>query len=142
MKKKALLLSLSLLKASLSAEFEIRDASHSPVEGFSESTYEPGTEKRKVYIDSEVLVSSKDVEDAFNQKAGDAYSVFLTFTDEGSKKLKELTEKRINKELAFVIDGEILSVFTVMAPISKNAQLTTFSKDEAEELTKKILNHN
>jgi len=142
MKNIALLLSLSLLSCSLSAELEIRDASHSPINGYTEATYDAGKEKRKVYLDSAVLLSSKDLADAFAQETGATYSVSLTFTDESSIQLRKLTEKRINKEIAFIIDGEVLSVVTIMAPIGKNAQLTSFSKSEAEKLAKKILNHN
>ncbi|WP_162029745.1 MULTISPECIES: SecDF P1 head subdomain-containing protein [unclassified Lentimonas] len=143
MKNKLLLLLLPLLPASLSAELEIRDASYSPVQGYIESIDTSGKEERKVYLDSAVLLSSKEVESAFVSKNGDTYAISVTFSDEGSKKLKKITEQRFGKKLAFIIDGEVLSVPTVMGILSKKAMITgSYSEAEAEGLAKKILSHN
>lgn len=143
MKKKLLLLLLPLLPASLSAELEIRDASYSPVQGYIESIDTSGKEEKKVYLDSVVLLSSKEVESALTSKYGDTYAISVTFTDEGSKKLKKITEQRSGKQLAFIIDGEVLSVPTIMGILSKNAMITgSYSEAEAEGLAKKILSHN
>ena len=143
MKMKLFLPIVALLVSSLQAEFEIRDASHHPVEGFTESSYTSDGIKRKVYLDSDMLVSSKDVKDAFlSSRLGDTYSVHIEFTNEGSEKLKQITEKRIGKEVAIIIDGEVLSAPTIMAALSRKAQITGLSKSKAGDLVEKILNHN
>ena len=142
MKIKLLLILLTISSTALWADFEIRDASHSPVEGYTTSSYTAGGKERKVYLGPDILVSSKDIEDAFTSKLADTYSVHIEFTDEGAQKLKKITEKRIRKEVAIIIDAEVLSAPTIMATLSKSVQITGLSKSKAEDLTKKILNHN
>jgi preprotein translocase subunit SecD len=143
MKNKILLLLLPMLSTSLAAELEIRDASDRLIQGYTESVYESGKKQRTVYLDSVVLISSKDVEDTSVTKTGDTHEVSVVFTDEGSKKLKEITEQRIRKQLAIIVNGEVLSAPTIMAALSKNVTITgSYTKAEAEDLAKKILNHN
>ena len=142
MKMKALILSLSFLSFGLSAKLEIRNASHSPIEGYTESSYTSRDKERRIYLDSEIIVSSADVADAFSSKSGDTYSVYVEFTDEGAEKLKRITEKRIRKPLAMIVDGKVLSAPTVMEALSKNVQTTGFTESEAKKLAESILNHN
>ena len=53
--------------------------------------------------------------------------------------MKKITESRLRKQLAFIVDGEVLSVPTVQAALSKSVMVTGFSKNEAEALAQKII---
>ncbi|MEM1223818.1 MAG: hypothetical protein AAGH40_13790 [Verrucomicrobiota bacterium] len=88
---------LLLLHSSLGAELEIRDASHSPVEGYRESSYTAGKEERKVYLAPEILVTSHDVKDAFTSTSGGIFTVQIEFTNEGARKLEKITKERIRE---------------------------------------------
>ena len=63
----------------------------------------------------------------------------MTLTDSGAEKMNEITKKRTNQPLAFLIDGEIVSLPTVTMPLSKSMTITGFSKAKAEELEGKII---
>lgn len=129
-------------------ELEIRDVSFDPKPNFTEVEYDNGIEKKKVYLGDIAFITSDDVEDAFTQIAGTStfqgevthtWGIFVTLTDSGAEKMKGITEKRINKPLAFLIDGEIVSLPTVTMPLSKSMTITGFSKAKAEELEGKII---
>lgn len=140
MKKKIILVTLSLLLNCLWAELEIRDASYIPMEGYNESSYEIGKEERTIYVGSEVLLSSRDVADAQVSEFDNRHVVNVVFTSEGSKKLRKITEKRIRKPLAFIVDGRLVSAPTIMNPLSRNAMISgSFSEAEAKDLAQQIL---
>jgi preprotein translocase subunit SecD len=148
--KSSLILSLITLN-SVFGQFEIRDATYEPTPTYIESYYHFEGEKKKVFIDHSALITSLDVKEAFagisgtstyEGKTEDTYGLIIVFTESGAEKMKKLTEKRIGKSLAVMLDGKVLSVPKLMMPLSKQATITGFSKKEAEELAKKIMSHN
>jgi hypothetical protein len=129
-------------------ELEIRDVAFEPKPKFTEVEYDNGIEKKKVYLGDVAFITSDDVEDAFTQIAGTStfqgevtqiWGIFVKLTDSGAEKMKNITEKRINQRMAFLIDGEIVSLPTVTMPLSKSLTITGFSKDKAEDLEGKII---
>lgn len=149
MKKKLSLFCISLLPAASGfAQLEIKDATHEPTPQFEIKEYESGGTKQKVYVDHVALITSDDVEDAFAARAGTStfegkteytYGISITLTDEGAAKMKRVTESRLRRQLAFIVDGKVLSVPTVQSELSKNVMVTGFSKKEAEALAAKII---
>ena len=68
--------------------------------------------------------------------------VEITFTDEGSRRLTEMTRQNIGKRLAIIIDGIVISAPKIEAEISEGKALISarFSKAEANAIADKI-NH-
>ena len=152
MKKKLTSLFISLIVySSAFGQFEMRDASHEPIPSFIESHYDVEGKKTKVYIGQVALITSEDIKEAFAITSGSTtlegktepiYGVSIVLTRSGAEKMKRITEKRIRQPLAFMIDGKVLSVPTVMSALSTRAMITGFTEQGAEELAKKIMDHN
>lgn len=98
-----------------------------------------GDEKpRDKYLLAEAKLGSRDVEsaEASPSKTGGGYLVTITFTKAGAKKWKDLTEATIDKNVAIVTDGEVISAPTILGAIPNGvAEITgTFTLAEAEKL--------
>jgi len=115
------------------AKVEIRLAESEPKKGLTEATI-PGTE-RKIYIHREAIVTNKDISAAEaidNGRIG--YSIVLTFTEEGGKKMEAATKSHVHKPLALLVDGKLVHASTLTTSISKKAQVSGFTKKEAERI--------
>ena len=142
MKNKIILLTLPLLLNCLCAQLEIRDASYNQIEGYTESSYDIGKEKRIIYLGSEILLSSDDVESAEVSAFDGTHVINVVFTNHGAQKLRKITEERIRKPLGIIVNGELLSAPTIQNPLSKNVMIRgSYSKDEAEVIARGILDH-
>ena len=131
-------------------EIEFRDASFKPVAGYSEISYEIGSEERKLYVSAEILLDSSAVEDAFVARSGTStddlgnteiiYGVGVVLTDKGATEMKRVTKDRISAPIAIIVNGEVLSVPLVRAEIGKRLTITgAGSKLAAEEMKQKIM---
>jgi len=68
-----------------------------------------------------------------------SYSLEITFTEEGGKKMAKLTEENNGKLLAILIDGKVVSSAKIQSVISEKALITgNFTKEQAEQLAKAI----
>lgn len=67
-------------------------------------------------------------------------TIALQFNDEGAKILADLTKNNINKALAIVLDGQLLSAPIIRDPIANGqAEITgQFSIEEAQALTRNL----
>lgn len=150
MKKNLIKLTALLILSPLTlVGVEFRDASFEPVEGYSEMIYEVGGEEKRVFVASETLLDSSAIEKAYVAPSGTShylgktetiYGVTIIFTDEGSEKMQRITESRISKPLAILVDGEVLSVPVVRAKITQTAGIGSFgSEAEADMMLLRII---
>jgi hypothetical protein len=116
----------------------IRLAEAEPGDGLVEAMI-AGTDE-KVYLHKSVVVAATDIADArLTLDANGNPAIGIAFTEEGSKKLADVSEKHIGKRLAILVDGDVISAPTVRAKISKNAQITgNFTKSEAVRMVKAL----
>jgi preprotein translocase subunit SecD len=115
----AIILFGSVLQAQ--AQFSIRAASEEPVQGWQRVEFE----NRAVWISPTVSLSAADIQTAAqskDQKGGTAVSVF--FTDSGEKKMRDLSKAQMNKLIAVMLDGTVLSAPRVRAEIGKEGLIT------------------
>jgi preprotein translocase subunit SecD len=75
----------------------------------------------------------------YNGKITKRHGVHVILTESGGKKLKKLTETRLRKPLAILIDGKLVSAPVVQAVSSKSFSVTPSEKKEAEALVKEII---
>jgi hypothetical protein len=66
--------------------------------------------------------------------------ISINFTDDGTKRLAEVTGKHVGERLAIVIDGKLYSAPRINTPITGGkAEITgNFTKEEARDLATKI----
>jgi hypothetical protein len=71
---------------------------------------------------------------------GDYSSVELIFTAESAEKIKRFSSRHINRKIAIVVGGEVVSTPLMIQPIEDIAMITgSFSPVEAQEIVKKIM---
>ena len=88
-------------------------------------------------INGKVVMTGKDLKDARAQVSqGNQAVVGLEFSDEGGKKFADLTARNVGKQIAIVLDGEVLTAPVVQEAITGGrAQISgSRSVEEAEHL--------
>ena len=110
---------------------EFRIAEDEPAPGLLEMTIFPTGES--FYLHDEVLMNQADVDSAFAVMPDGRPAVELLLTSEGAKKLEELTERNMGKRCGIVLNGQLLSVPRIMAPIHGGRAILTgdFTEEEA-----------
>ena len=119
-------------------KLEIRRAETKAAEGLTEARV-PGS-KEKIYLHKEVEASNADiakatveVDKSFNPAVG------LEFTKAGAKKMAALSADHMNKPLAILIDGKVVTAPVIRAKLADKVQITgNFSKAEVEALAKAL----
>ena len=77
-----------------------------------------------------------DARPAIGGRSGGEPIVSFSFNDEGADKFYELTSKNINRRLAIVLDGEVISAPKIESAIRHTGSITgEFSGDEAKQLS-------
>ena len=67
------------------------------------------------------------------------WTVSVTFTEAGSQRLFEVTRDNIDRRLAMVVDGLIVTAPTIRDPIRGSAEISgAFDRERAEQLVKAI----
>ena len=67
------------------------------------------------------------------------WTVSVTFTEAGSQRLFEVTRDNVDRRLAMVVDGQIVTAPTIRSPIRGGAEINgAFDRERAEELAKAI----
>lgn len=104
-----------------------------------ELKYIKGEENRPILIEKATALSGETVADArvdFDQRSFGQPRISLSLNPEGTKKFATITQENINKQLAIVLDGEVLSAPNIREPIlSGNAEITgMFTFEEANLL--------
>lgn len=76
-----------------------------------------------------------DARPALGGRTGGEPIVLFSFNDEGAEKFYELTSKNINRQLAIILDGEVISAPRVESAIRTSGSITgNFSGNEAKKL--------
>jgi|KBSMisStandDraft_5_1062788.scaffolds.fasta_scaffold05941_5 preprotein translocase subunit SecD len=103
------------------AQFSIRAASDQAVAGWNRVDYNGKT----VWVSPTVSLASGDVLRAEPTRGPDGrMAVGLVFTDEGARKMQDLSVAQLNKLIAFVLDDSVVFAPLVRAQIGKEAQIT------------------
>jgi preprotein translocase subunit SecD len=118
---------------------EIRRAETTPAEGLTPATV-LGRDKT-IYLHPKAEVTGSDIAVARITSNNPPVSpvIEFIFTKEGAKKMETLTEKHLNKPIAILMDGRVLSAPVIREKISGRAQITgSYSREDAERLVKSI----
>jgi preprotein translocase subunit SecD len=121
------------------AKFEIRKVELKPAEGLTPFT-KPGY-KETFYLHPMSEMTGADVAEAKIRRDLAKFGIVIefTFTDAGTKKMESLTEKHVDKPIAFVLDGKVLSAPYVRQKISAKAAITgDYTEEEAERIVKSL----
>lgn len=131
---------------------EFRRAENQPGEGLVEAAV-PGT-PQKIYLHASADVTNADIAEA--RAALDSQqkpAVEITFTEEGAKKMAQLTAEHRNRPLAILVDGkvigppplaiqvdgQVLGAPVVRDKISQKAQITgNFTQEEVDRIARGI----
>ncbi len=120
-------------------KFEFHRAETKPAEGLTESTV-AGTNE-KVYVYKFADITNQDIAEARIVKDDGPVSpaIKIIFTKEGAKKMAKLSEQHINKPLAIVVDGKVISAPIVKVRFSDQVLITgNFTKEQVDELVNGI----
>jgi preprotein translocase subunit SecD len=118
---------------------EIRAAESAPAPGLTEATIE-GTNKR-IYLHAELVLVNRDIAGAVAKETiGQSPAVEIRLTNEGQKKITQLTEKHCNKPLAVLVNGKVVSAPIIRDKIEGRDMVLTgqFSLAEAERIAKAL----
>jgi preprotein translocase subunit SecD len=115
---------------------EFRRAETKPADGLTEAT-EAGT-GMKVYLHKSADLTNEDVAQArVTEAALGRPAIEFVLTAEGAKKMARLTEQHLDKPVALVVEGKVLSAPTIRDKLSTKATITgRFTKEEAEKIVK------
>jgi hypothetical protein len=121
----------------LGVTLEFRLAEAEPVQGLTEAAV-PGTADT-VYLHKERGITNKDIAGA--HAVVDQWmkpAVFIRLTEDGRKKMAELTENK-GKRLAILVDGKVISAPLLLSKISSGeGQFGVATQAEAERIAKGI----
>jgi len=91
-----------------------------------------------LHVMKKVLIDQTDVKSAEVIKSYPS-QISIKFTDEGKKRLAEVTRENIGKRLAAIIGGQIYSAPKIMSEISSGEAIIVVSSErEAKELVAQI----
>jgi preprotein translocase subunit SecD len=105
----------------LQAQFAINAAAENPIPGWQKMDIEG----RSVWVNPTPAITSADIQGA--EPASDRnYGNFVKviFTDAGARKMRELTTAQMNKPIAIVLDGKLISAPKVRSVISNEGIIT------------------
>ncbi len=121
---------------SVPVEFKIGESK--PSDGLSEHTV-PGS-GRSVFLHPEAALTNADITSATVKPASKGYGVEVVFTEEGRQKFASLTKNNVEKHLAIIVDGEIVSAPIIKTPITGGMARITgdFSEAEANRIAEGI----
>lgn len=96
-----------------------------------DAVVKPGTNTR--------LLFGKNYED-YLDKNRTYPGIELTFSSSGKSKFASVTRQNLNRQLAIVVDGQVLMAPKILEKIEDGTVLITgrFSKEEIEEIIRKI----
>jgi hypothetical protein len=115
--------------------FEVRLAEERPTPGLV-FTPLPGS-NRVIYLHHEIVVTNGDISQT-RVLAGNAPAQFwvgVDFSQAGAQKIRRATANHIGRPVAILIDGEVVAVPVLRAPISESAVISGgFTRAEAERI--------
>ncbi len=119
-------------------KIEFRRAETKNADGLTEAVVPGSTDK--IYLHKKADATNEDIAEArFGIDASFNPAVDILFTKEGAKKMEALSEKHLDKPLAILIDGKVISAPVVKGKVSDKAQITgKFTRTEVENFVKAI----
>ncbi len=103
------------------AQFSIRAASSEPVPGWDRVE----VDNRVIWISPTASLTAADVASSGQTTRPDGrIAVGVTFTETGAGKMRTLSTAQLNKPIAIMLDGKVLSAPTVRGEIGKEALIT------------------
>jgi preprotein translocase subunit SecD len=120
------------------ATLEIRQAETEPAPGLVEAVVEGS--KQKLYLHRESVLTKADIAGALAKRADDQAMVEIRLTEKGQKKFARATERHVNKPLAILVNGKVVSAPIVRDKITgENLQLTgNFTPEQAEQIARAL----
>jgi preprotein translocase subunit SecD len=116
--------------------FEIRRAETKAGDGLIEATV-PGS-ANKIYVHKTADIVAADVATA-RVTNDEKPAVEIEFTEQGHKKVTQLTEKHLGKPLAIMVNGKVIAAPVVRSAIESKAMITgNFTREEAERIASAI----
>jgi preprotein translocase subunit SecD len=90
----------------------------------------------KVRVKKEVIVAKGDIDSATVSKAETGgYEVAIELTEAAGVKMREVTSKNIHRQMAIIINGEVISSPHILVPIDRRLVIYGgFTKEEAKEI--------
>jgi preprotein translocase subunit SecD len=90
-------------------------------------------------LEPEVMLNAADIESATvaERDNGRDWVVSIRFTEAGSEKLAKLTGENLGRQLAVVVDGEVVTSPTIRSQIKRSAEITggaNFGQANAQKL--------
>jgi len=90
---------------------------------------------REFCLDQRPILNETDVKSATVANEQEGPWVRLTLTDEASKRLLEASRKNIGNRIAVVLNGRLMAVPVVQAPVSNNIPITgPFTQQQADNI--------
>jgi preprotein translocase subunit SecD len=114
--------------------FEVRLAEDTPTPGLVVS--QVGNSARLVYLHPEIVVSNDDIAQSwvYQDDAG-GFGVAMKFLPSGAERMQQATKAHVGRPLAVLIDGKVVSVPILRAPISDSATINgRFTQAEATRI--------
>jgi hypothetical protein len=114
--------------------FEVRLAEDKPAPGLVVA--QVGDSARLIYLHPEIVVTNDDIAQSWVfQDVGPSFGVAVTFLPSGAERMQQATTAHIGRPLAILIDGQVVSVPTIRAPVSDSAVLNgIFTQAEAKRI--------
>jgi preprotein translocase subunit SecD len=116
---------ICFLSATISAQspLEIRAAAMSPVPGWQRMA--SPDQDRVLWVAPTNHLSSGDIDRAERVTALDGLAALtIVFTDDGARKMAELSTTRLGQPIAFLLDGKLIWAPVIRAPIDREAVLS------------------
>lgn len=113
---------------------EFRFAETTPAEGLTEYVF--AQTGKKFYLHQEVVMSNKEIDNAVVADWQGKPVVRLILTAEGKEKFAQLTANNINRNMAILVNGKLITAPRINAPITQGMAMITgdFTKEEAERI--------
>lgn len=113
--------------------FEVRLAEDKPTPGLVVA--QVGDTGRLVYLHPEIVVSNEDIEQAWVFQDAAGFGVAAKFLPSGAERMQAATTGHVGRPLAILIDGRVVSVPTLRAPISDSATINgAYTQAEATRI--------
>jgi len=120
-------------------KFELRRAETKPADGLTPAEV-PGA-KDKIYLHKTSDVTNEDVASASVGVSPQTFKpvIEILFTKDGAKKVEKLSEEHLDKPLAILVDGKVISAPVIKAKFADKALVTgEFTKEEAEKIARAL----
>ena len=118
--------------------FEMRLAEDEPGPGLVGATV--GGSDRVVYLHDAVIVSNGHIRSARVVEHDGGFGVAVVFTAEGAEQMDRATRAHLDRPIAIMLDGEVVSAPTIRSVIRETAVLeASYARADAERIAAGVL---